>query len=620
MEIDASTEAAAAVSALLASMEADASTEATAAAPVGSTHDGEKGPGGGKGGGGATRGGGGGLPPGCLPPPGACRGGKTNQGDPKMGAKALGAGAGRGPPEGPHPKIQLQAPDGGGAGGRAEGGGGAWGGSEGGGEGQTPNGSDEDGPYTTVGPSKPRHKGTPSAPSKNKYVAFIAGKSCNLAKICPIDFNRKLVAEIGAIEHAYATGYSIKVFCADEAQKNRLLYTSQIGDLEVTCSEPRDLGRLTGDSNQPRQQQGTATRGARGVIVGVWDTISEESVASETKAVKATRITKTAQGRRIRTTAMILEFDTPVLPEHVRVGYRRYKVSPYSPPVPRCYRCSDYGHRMAFCRAAVVVCPRCSGPHMIQECTATEKRCINCHEAHSAAWGGCKVYQKAKVINQQALAQGLTYAAAARRHAAVERQELKEKKAAETAIAAQQAVASVITPDPAPVRFAKRDAASGTERPPVAAAVRASAPAAATAVATAVVTCSVEVQTDPTQQETAQPQGVASKKNKKRRRRASQGTTPQMDTSSAKCSTDSDNDLPPLDSLKKVSKPTISHSSLMTFLKQLLQAVRTDGGKLDYTTMEGVQEIVTRTLGVEVTDLPKTSKSRQHSTGKTVKS
>jgi len=256
---------------------------------------------------------------------------------------------------------------------------------------------------------------------------------------------------------------------------------------------------------------------------------------------------------------------------------------------------------------------------MIQECTATEKRCINCHEAHSAAWGGCKVYQKAKVINQQALAQGLTYAAAARRHAAVERQELKEKKAAETAIAAQQAVASVITPDPAPVRFAKRDAASGTERPPVAAAVRASAPAAATAVATAVVTCSVEVQTDPTQQETAQPQGVASKKNKKRRR-ASQGTTPQMDTSSAKCSTDSDNDLPPLDSLKKVSKPTISHSSLMTFLKQLLQAVRTDGGKLDYTTMEGVQEIVTRTLGVEVTDLPKTSKSRQHSTGKTVKS
>lgn len=92
-----------------------------------------------------------------------------------------------------------------------------------------PDGSEEAG-LDTVQRSKPRSKGTASAPLKEKYVAFIAGKSCNISRICSIDFNRKLVAEIGAIQH-YVTGCSIKIFFANDAQKTRRLYTSQMGDL-----------------------------------------------------------------------------------------------------------------------------------------------------------------------------------------------------------------------------------------------------------------------------------------------------------------------------------------------------------------------------------------------------
>jgi hypothetical protein len=478
--------------------------------------------------------------------------------------------------------------------------------------------SDEAG-WTTVQPSKPSK---PKVSRAEMHVVYIAGNACNITRVCPIDFNKKLVAEIGAIDFARVTGSSIKVFCANEEQKARLLYTSQIGDIEIVCSGPRNSGRATAEPNQPRQPRSTpAARTTRGVIVGVWDAISEEDVASETKAEKATRITKTVGGRRIRTTAMILDFGAQQLPDHVCIGYRRYKVNLYTPPPTRCYRCQAYGHRAAFCRSSAV-CPKCAGPHKFEDCTKAEKLCINCQEPHSAAFKGCKGYQKAVAISHQALTQGLTYAAAARRHAAVERQVVKEQKAAETAIATQLAVAGVISPAPAPVSAAEKAAApaavpaadAAAVRVPVAAARAAVRPAVTPAVTKRVATNSVEIQTDAILPETAQIRETQTTVSKKRRRgsQGKQGQLPAVTAATSQCSTDSDSD-GPMDaaSFRKVSKPTITHSSLMDFLKQLTQLLKNGGGKLDLSTVAGVQEVITRTLGVEVTDSPKGTKTQQ---------
>lgn len=72
--------------------------------------------------------------------------------------------------------------------------------------------------------------------------------------------------------------------------------------------------------------------------------------------------------------------------------------------VRRCYNCSGFNHNASICKRNVA-CPRCSGDHVIKECTSSIVCCINCVMANDRlnlgldvsheAWNrNCEVYKR----------------------------------------------------------------------------------------------------------------------------------------------------------------------------------------------------------------------------------
>lgn len=73
--------------------------------------------------------------------------------------------------------------------------------------------------------------------------------------------------------------------------------------------------------------------------------------------------------------------------------------------VRRCYHCCGFHHFAKQCTKDSPVCPRCSQPHNLKECTATEFKCVHCYNLRSklnndisvdhAVWGpACQVYKE----------------------------------------------------------------------------------------------------------------------------------------------------------------------------------------------------------------------------------
>lgn len=61
----------------------------------------------------------------------------------------------------------------------------------------------------------------------------------------------------------------------------------------------------------------------------------------------------------------------------------------------RCYNCNQYGHYQARCVHATT-CGICSRDHRTATCTAAEKKCPACGEAHTVTDPGCPVYMREK--------------------------------------------------------------------------------------------------------------------------------------------------------------------------------------------------------------------------------
>jgi hypothetical protein len=59
----------------------------------------------------------------------------------------------------------------------------------------------------------------------------------------------------------------------------------------------------------------------------------------------------------------------------------------------RCYNCNRYGHYQSKCKHSTT-CGNCAGGHRTSTCTAQEKKCPACGEAHAVTDPGCPVYRK----------------------------------------------------------------------------------------------------------------------------------------------------------------------------------------------------------------------------------
>jgi hypothetical protein len=81
----------------------------------------------------------------------------------------------------------------------------------------------------------------------------------------------------------------------------------------------------------------------------------------------------------------------------VKVGGQIAFASEYvrMPRPTRCYNCNRYGHHQARC-VHDTTCGKCAGEHRTSMCTATEKKCPACGEAHAVTDPGCPVYKREK--------------------------------------------------------------------------------------------------------------------------------------------------------------------------------------------------------------------------------
>ena len=77
------------------------------------------------------------------------------------------------------------------------------------------------------------------------------------------------------------------------------------------------------------------------------------------------------------------------------VGGEMAYVKPYerrSLPT-RCFKCQQYGHLEARCKAVMPTCGNCAtSGHTLKECTSQDTRCAACQGSHKATDRGCPKY------------------------------------------------------------------------------------------------------------------------------------------------------------------------------------------------------------------------------------
>lgn len=121
---------------------------------------------------------------------------------------------------------------------------------------------------------------------------------------------------------------------------------------------------------------------------------------SDDEILKATRGSVVLKVRRLGASeAVQLVFKAPTVPEHVCVGYTRYKVLPYIEKPRQCTKCHRFGHIASTCLMALR-CVRCGKDHEREKCTADQPRCPNCKRGHESTSRWCPSFKTEEAISK----------------------------------------------------------------------------------------------------------------------------------------------------------------------------------------------------------------------------
>ncbi|GFV45652.1 uncharacterized protein TNCV_3323711 [Trichonephila clavipes] len=125
------------------------------------------------------------------------------------------------------------------------------------------------------------------------------------------------------------------------------------------------------------------------------------------------RITIRRDGQVLNTKHLILTFNTPDLPQTVKMAYIRCPVRPYIPNPLRCFQCQRFGHSKTVCRGQPT-CSRCAEVgHDSADCKAKE-RCVNCKGDHSSFSRSCPTWLLEKEITALKIKNKISYPEARR--------------------------------------------------------------------------------------------------------------------------------------------------------------------------------------------------------------
>ena len=122
--------------------------------------------------------------------------------------------------------------------------------------------------------------------------------------------------------------------------------------------------------------------------------LSEAEIKSELQSqgvCDVHRVTVRKGSDRVPTNTYFVTFALSTLPESIKVGYLRVKVSLYVPSPIRCFQCNRFGHLSKFCKNEKT-CARCAKTAHEGEC-ASSAVCVNCKGGHSASSKECPVWK-----------------------------------------------------------------------------------------------------------------------------------------------------------------------------------------------------------------------------------
>ncbi|XP_064465416.1 uncharacterized protein LOC135376915 [Ornithodoros turicata] len=177
----------------------------------------------------------------------------------------------------------------------------------------------------------------------------------------------------------------------------------------------------------------------------------------------------------ITTRNIVLTFDSPTLPERLKVGYLTTEVRPYIPNPLRCFKCNRYGHPSDACRGSAC-CARCSKQdHDSKQCEGPD-HCVNCAGDHPSYSRSCPKWKFEKEVMHIKVTQKLSYPEARKRASPVSFQKsfatvLKEKPrmvSCSTQTCIEQLALSHIPASPAVIAAASQTSsvASSSQAPP----------------------------------------------------------------------------------------------------------------------------------------------------------
>lgn len=156
----------------------------------------------------------------------------------------------------------------------------------------------------------------------------------------------------------------------------RLLKISSIAGIKVQAYEPRP------------------SNCGVGVIRGVATDLSNQDILNALRlrvpVKSARRLGKTSESVQI-------VFGTETIPEHVIIGYTRYRVYNYVETPRQCKKCQRFGHVSEVCKSSLR-CSRCGGSHDRTGCSAEKVCCPNCSKKHESTSAQCSARRDQKAI------------------------------------------------------------------------------------------------------------------------------------------------------------------------------------------------------------------------------
>lgn len=240
----------------------------------------------------------------------------------------------------------------------------------------------------------------PKTVNRNVFARFlvITGENGQFTTMSPFAIMKEIKKLVGSVKNVKKMRDGLLVEVENEAQSRKLMSTSKFSNLAVTVGPHRTLNYCKGVVTCRDLLNCTTEE--------ILENLKEEGV------IDAKRITTKRSGEIQNTASLILTFDTPSLPESIKVAMYSLRVRRYIPAPSRCFRCQRYGHFASSCKGEqVCVCGK--PPHEGQQCVFPFT-CVNCRGNHISSSKNCPIYQDEFAIQKLRVENNMTYGEAKR--------------------------------------------------------------------------------------------------------------------------------------------------------------------------------------------------------------